>query len=54
MTARSDLKKYEKLDGYSAEATSVGSFKKHLCLKFNISEFEMKRAVSSNKIRIYL
>jgi hypothetical protein len=54
MTTQSSLKKYSKLDGYSANASSVGGFKKHLSLKFKISEFELHKAINSNKIRIYV
>lgn len=53
-TAKSDLKKYTKLNGYSAEAYSAYSFKKHLSMKFKLSEFELNRAVRMNKIRIYV
>ncbi len=52
MIAYSDLKKYTKLDGYSAHSASTAGFKKHLSMKFNISEFEMSRACARNKIRI--
>jgi len=54
MTARSDLKKYAKLNGYTVEAVSTGSFLKHISLRFKISEFVLKKAAASNKIRIYV
>jgi len=54
MTAKSDLKKYAKLNGYQANARTKSSFIKHLSAKFNISEFELHRAVRNNKVRIYL
>ena len=54
MTARSDLKKYAKLNGYTAEAWSTTSFIKHLSMKFSISEFELRQAVYNNKIRIHI
>jgi hypothetical protein len=52
MTAKSDLKKYAKLNGYSANATSIGSFKYHLCAKFSISQAELVKACAKNKIII--
>jgi hypothetical protein len=54
MTAKSDLKKYAKLNGYSAEAWSTTSFIKHLSMRFKISEFELKQAIYKNKIRIHI
>lgn len=53
MVVHSDLKKYKDLEGYMVMAQSVGSLIKHLSLKFKISEFELHKAVNSNKIRIY-
>lgn len=52
MTAESSLKKYAKLNGYQAKAYSKASFIKHLSARFNISEFELNRAVKLNKVRI--
>ena len=54
MTARSELKKYAKLNGYTAEAATTGSFIKHLSLKFAISEYELRLACRKNKIRIHV
>lgn len=54
MTAKSDLKKYAKLNGYQANARTKVSFIKHLSAKFNISEFELNRAVKLNKVRIHI
>ena len=54
MTAKSDLKKYAKLNGYTAESWSTISFIKHLSKKFPFSEFELRQAVYKNKIRIYI
>ncbi len=50
----SDLKKYAQLNGYKAKAWSVTSFKRHLSLRFEISPYELSRAVYTNKIRIYI
>jgi len=52
MTAKSDLKKYAKLNNYSAIAESVASFRFHLCMRFKISMFELKKACAKNKIII--
>ena len=54
MIAYSDLKKYAKLNGYKANSTSVNCFKKHLSMRFNISEFEINKACAKNKIRIFV
>ena len=54
MMAKSSLKKYAKLNGYTAEAFSMASFKKHLCMRFEISEFEMNKAMAKNKILIFV
>jgi len=53
LIAYSDLKKYAKLNGYKATTNNVPSFKKHLSMKFNISEFEINRACAKNKIRLF-
>jgi len=52
MTAKSNLKKYAKLNGYSANSHSKGSFIKHLSAKFNIPEYTLRSAVNCNKVRI--
>ena len=54
MRVESDLKKYKALDGYYAKSYTRSSLIKHLSLKFKISEFELHKAVNSNKIRIYV
>lgn len=52
MTAKSNLKKYAKLNGYSANSNSKSSFIKHLSAKFNIPEYMLRSAVNCNKVRI--
>ena len=52
--AQSDLKKYAKLNNYTAKAFSKYSFMSHLRLKFELSEFEIQQAVRLGKIRIYV
>lgn len=54
MTVKSDLKKYAKLNEYSANSYSKSSFIKHLSAKFNLSEFELNKAVNTGKLRIYI
>jgi hypothetical protein len=54
LTARSDLKKYAKLNEYTASSNGIASFKKHLSMRFNISEFEINKACAKNKIRIFI
>jgi hypothetical protein len=52
MIAKSTLKKYKKLNNYAAIAHSSYSFKRHLSIKFQISQFELDRAIRTNKIII--
>lgn len=54
MKAKSNLKKYDKLNNYKAMAFSPSSFIKHMSAKFNITEAELRNAVKLNKIRIYV
>ncbi len=52
MTVESSLKKFAELNGYTAQAWSKSSFIKHLAYKFELSEFELNKAIRQNKIRI--
>lgn len=52
LVARSDLKKFAKLNGHSAMSYSAGSFLKYLSRKFGFSEYEIRVAHSRGKIRI--
>lgn len=54
MRVESNLKKYAKLNGYTAMVTSRASFIKHLSMKFNFSEFELIKATRNNKLRFYI
>lgn len=54
LTAVSTLKKYSKLNGYSALSYSPTSFLKHLAIKFKFSEFEIRKAHRLGKIRLNL
>lgn len=54
MIVHSALKKYKDIEGYIAMAHSVNSLVKHLSMKFKISEFELHKAIKSNKILIFM
>ncbi len=51
LTVYSELKKYEKMNGYSCNSYSPSAMIKHLSLKFKFSEYELHKAHTKNKIR---
>jgi hypothetical protein len=53
MIVKSLSKKYQKLDGYAANAYSIYSMVIHLSKKFKLSEHEIRKALEKHKIIIY-
>ena len=47
---RTDLIKYQKMNGYKAEAQSYPHFLQHLKYRFNLSRFELDKAIKQHKI----
>jgi hypothetical protein len=50
LQVRTSLKKYKSMDGYTANSQSPFSMLKHLCYKFDLSEYEIKKAHRSGKV----
>lgn len=50
LQVKTTLKKYAKMDGYVANTYSPYAMLKHLCYKFNLSEYEIKRAHKNGKV----
>jgi hypothetical protein len=50
LQVKTNLKKYAKMEGYVANTYSPYAMLKHLCFKFNISEYEIKKAHKSGKV----
>lgn len=47
------LKKHKHMDGYRANAHCLYSFLKHVKIKFNISDYDMKRYLGKGKILVW-
>lgn len=51
-TIETTTKKYSKLNGYQCRGRSRGSILLHLAFKFGLSEFEVKEAYRTGKLKI--